>query len=576
MNHAKVFINSLRLNTFVVSDQPFLKIYFDISKPDLSLSWGEFDYTDDQGQAIKLPIISIDTGILLVQLKPNIPYQGKLNLNFTTGENIKQDLGFALMPWLDEFKIELTPIISLMKFKGTLTLKVNPNEINQVKEFEINSPLLSSTQTLTSTNTNAYFKIMPPKAEDTLIINRKDMDGSSYQAGFTLCIPNLIPEPETFNQPGLGYGKYLDATSLQEIYNLPTIRNILPQQSTWQTHNPETASLANTQPLAVKSVISTDASQYINQHDVSQHSNYLDYSDAKSQGFAAGPSTKVTWNKFHQGNQTLIHQGNMSQIRQVQTETTRITAPEINYQYGTRTSTYTGNTMMHNTKNANIITNNEQSTFNTLEQNTQSYQQSINQSTEQYNTQTLNVDNYSCLAQNLTHSGPMFIDSESFDITEGSPILNALQQSQNLANQILNQNQDNDYNLFIATVYGESADTEAAWEAVADSIILRARHYATTPGRAVSAAWQYDAYINPSVLKFHASPILLEKHGQFLKAYAQLTNQKVNGQAPMNEGERKKLNKMYDQLKSIYNQYQDKSPLKYTITNYYSPRGAEN
>jgi hypothetical protein len=89
------------------------------------------------------------------------------------------------------------------------------------------------------------------------------------------------------NTPNLGYNKIVDSDSVEETHNIPITKNILPHEADWLTHNKETSSLSDTSPLAVKTVISPDANQYVAKHDLSQHNNVLDYSTINIMSAAA-------------------------------------------------------------------------------------------------------------------------------------------------------------------------------------------------------------------------------------------------------------------------------------------------
>ena len=161
-----------------------------------------------------------------------------------------------------------------------------------------------------------------------------------------------------------------------------------------------------------------------------------------------------------------------------------------------------------------------------------------------------------------------------------------------------------DYYIFLATVFGESSRVQKAWEAVADSIVLRAAQRHITPGGAVQKRFQYSAYTDPSVLSGTVDKATMKKHGEFLKAYASLTKQKLNGRDPLLMDDMKRIVTMDAQVRPIYALYtnQDvllppiinagsptlddtaperyktmnpKNPLKFYITNYYSPIGED-
>jgi hypothetical protein len=130
-------------------------------------------------------------------------------------------------------------------------------------------------------------------------------------------------------------------------------------------------------------------------------------------------------------------------------------------------------------------------------------------------------------------------------------------------------------------------------------MVLRAAKEGTTPGLVVADPGQYDAYTNPNILEKPVNRQIYHGHWQFLKAYAYLTQQKLNGRDPMILGEAKTLVAMDAKVRPVYALYtnqdvlllptvnadspiQDetaperyktmnpKNPLKYYITNYYS------
>ena len=212
------------------------------------------------------------------------------------------------------------------------------------------------------------------------------------------------------------YSKLINNDTLAEAHNIPTTKNILAHEDTWQTHNPETASLADTHLLAVKSAISQNAGAYVNQHDLSQHDNYLDYAATRDKGFSAGPNTDVTWNKTHEGNHHTMHAGTMTQTRKVQNDTCAIHAPDIHYQYSQRDTTMSGNTFSHSSVHAAITTGNEQSFINKALESAPTHQETLGQSNERYGTQNFNYNTMSTIASQFTHNGPLVIRAKQFDL----------------------------------------------------------------------------------------------------------------------------------------------------------------
>ena len=136
------------------------------------------------------------------------------------------------------------------------------------------------------------------------------------------------------NQDGLGYGKYIDASTLQEIYALPRNYTLAEMQTHWQMHQAETASLgAPSSLIDPKTAISHSVQEYVQQHDLSQHSRAFDYGDAKAAGMAAGPSTQTSWNQSHTGDKTILHAGDILQMRTAQTDRQYLDAPTISNEY---------------------------------------------------------------------------------------------------------------------------------------------------------------------------------------------------------------------------------------------------
>ena len=214
------------------------------------------------------------------------------------------------------------------------------------------------------------------------------------------------------------YSKLVDSDALTETYSIPLIKNILSHEDTWKMHNRETVSLADTSALAVKTVISQDACDYVNQHDLSQHNNYLDYSDIRAKGFAAGPDTSVTWNKVHEGNHNTNHAGTMTQDCQVKSENMVIKAPKIHYEYGNRDTTLSGDTLSQVAVNATINIGEEQSVINKASESTPSYQELIGQGTEVYSSQNFNYKAMSLLATQFSHNSPLIIKASRFELAD--------------------------------------------------------------------------------------------------------------------------------------------------------------
>ena len=212
------------------------------------------------------------------------------------------------------------------------------------------------------------------------------------------------------------YSKLINHDTLTEAHNIPSTKNMVAHEDTWQTHNREIASLADTSPLAVKSVISQDAGAYVNQHDLSQHDNFLDYADTREKGFIAGSTTNVTWNKIHEGNHSTLHAGVITQTREAQNDSCVIDAPQIRYQYGQRNTTLSGNTLSHSAVNTMITTNDEQSSINQANESAPTYQETLGQSTERYSTQNFNYNTMTTIASQFSHHGPLIIKAKRFDL----------------------------------------------------------------------------------------------------------------------------------------------------------------
>lgn len=423
MPTAKIFISNLKLNTYAIDALNILKIYFNPSQIGLALASGNFSYTDANGQMQNLPIIDIDDGLIFVNLATSTAYSGTLNLKFQTGETLTQTIGFALMPWLNEFSLSFTPNVSETTFSGAISLKVDPDQMLKIDHYELNSSLLSAhSLALTPDASKAFFVEISPNSSANLEITRIDKDGSAYKTKFQIFIPTLTLINDAANTPNLGYQHSITANALEETHNIPFTQNIIPHEANWLTHNPETTSLSDTSPLSVKTAISPDTQQYLSQHELNQHNNYLDYGAIRAQGFSAGPATDVTWDKSHTGRHTLSHQGNFKQDRSVISASTTINSPKINYQHTERSTTFTGDTMIHSSLNSNEITQNEQSIVgNSIEASPQ-MQETIDTTTEAYQSQIKNFSDYSELAADqFSFNMPTFIKCDRFDLADCPP-----------------------------------------------------------------------------------------------------------------------------------------------------------
>ena len=421
MAEAAVYLQALRLSPVILSGHPFLKLYVQLSQPDLSLVGGQFTYTDQIGHELTLPLLSLTEGIMLAQLEPNVPYSGTLELHFATGEVLIQKLGFALLPWLAEIDIHYQALMRAQTFKGSISLKVSTDAMEQVDHFELQCPLLNQGQ-LTSLDPNSasplYFQGLIPEQEGLLQLTRVDFDSSKHQAHFELIVPNLSLTHAAVNAANLGYGKWVDADSVQESYHLPYTKNILAHEAEWQLHEREASSLSDTHLLQVKSVISADAGHYLERFDRSDHHNYLDYQVLRDQGIAAGPNTAINYTRNYQGKQVLLHEGQFTHERKVQTDQLELHAPQVNYQYGTRTTTLRGQNLVQESGDYQEITGTEQSFIQQHTEATPHFSQSVDQSTEAYDTQNFNAPSIHYLADELHHNGLTVIHTDRFELSD--------------------------------------------------------------------------------------------------------------------------------------------------------------
>jgi hypothetical protein len=138
-----------------------------------------------------------------------------------------------------------------------------------------------------------------------------------------------------------------------------------------------------------------------------------------------------------------------------------------------------------------------------------------------------------------------------------------------LVSQIQNSD-DDDFKLFVATVYGEAGSVQSAWEPVADTIMTRAENNKQNVRGVITRQGQFSCYTNPDNIDWDNLPqdgnLFWNEHGEFLKAWTYLNNKNINGEATMNTSEKDLINQMESALRPYY-----EGEVKYKINYYYSP-----
>lgn len=357
------YIKSLNYNFSALSDNITLsKLTFELSEPGLTLQSATLSYPDAAGETLTLPLDD-DLSFLAMNL-PTQSLHATAVLRFSDGSAITQDLGLMFVPSLAGLNLCFEqPAPSASTLNAILSWNVLESEINNTRGFELSSEADSF-----FVGTNQSEVVLPncqPLTPFNLSMQPDKITGPAVSAQLLVMTPKLVLIPDVSNAENLGYGKQADATTVQEVYQLPRDQTLAEMQTPWQMHQPETASLgAPSSLIQPKTAISHTVKEYVQQHDLTQHSQAFDHDDSKTAGVAAGPTTQTTWNQTHQGDKTILHAGNVSQTRTVQTDQQSLATPSISNTYQDYDGTYSGDTLEQTAQNYSEQTTNEQTTLN--------------------------------------------------------------------------------------------------------------------------------------------------------------------------------------------------------------------
>lgn len=132
---------------------------------------------------------------------------------------------------------------------------------------------------------------------------------------------------------------------------------------------------------------------------------------------------------------------------------------------------------------------------------------------------------------------------------------------------------EEEFKLFVATVYAEAGYIHGAWEPVADTIMTRADCLKKNVRNVITASHQFSCYTNPDIIDWNNIPeqtqgenVFWNEHREFLKAWAFLKKININNQPPMNRIEQDLIKQMQVELKPYYN-----GQVRNKINYYYSP-----
>lgn len=491
-----------------------------------------------------------------------------------------------------------------------LSWQIDPLLINRVDHYTLQSPMVCGNQALQVRYEAAYIihSLLPGEIVP-VTLSAIGFDGAALGAlSLNLYVPALKLIPTRANVSGIGYGKQMDRNGIQEIYQVNHNQTIAQMTLPTQQHATETRSLGA--PLALMdpaTVVSGTAREYVNAFDPNDHNQAFDYSAAKAAGTKIASESTASFNQQHQGNYTFNHEGTLNQATTAESYSELTEASQINNTIENYNGTYSGETFSKTVNDYYEQVDTETLNINEHHLEAPVYEENTGQLQEQINHYNVNAQSIHFEGDHFTHNGTLFLEGK-FDLGwnggyQPKPFVQPKRTPQSSYTTI--PVASDDYYIFLATVYGESASVPAAWEAEADSIVLRAAQNSQTPGQAVAAPRQYDAYINPKAINFDnvdfGNP-LMRDHIQFLKAYAYLTHKTLNKNPAMTLQESKTLVSMDIQIRPIYALYSNKNvllkplvapswpdqndtcaqehkqnnpanPLKYYITNYYSPQG---
>ncbi|MCX7123054.1 MAG: hypothetical protein NTV32_05210 [Gammaproteobacteria bacterium] len=357
------YIKSLHYSFSVLTENTVLsKIILELSEPGLKIKSGILRYSDTEGNLLEFPL-----GNDLSFMAMNLPTQS-LNasalLCLSNGSTIEQTLGLMFVPFLAGLNMTYEQEApSSSTFTAILSWSVLASEINNIRGFDLSS---QDNQFFVGTDQNEV--VLPdctPLRPYTFAMTPDTMNGSDASSQLQVIAPKWVLIPDIAGQNGLGYSKAVDATTLQEGYQLPRDQTLAEMQAPWQMHQPETASLGKPSSLInPKTAISHTVKEYVQQHDLIQHSEAFDYGDAKATGAAAGPATQTAWNQIHQGDKTILHAGTISQTRTVQIDQQSLKTLSASNTYQDYDGHYSGEIFEQTAQNYSEQTTNEQTSLN--------------------------------------------------------------------------------------------------------------------------------------------------------------------------------------------------------------------
>ncbi len=352
-----------------------------------------------------------------VQIPDNQASKGSFTASFTNGTplvNAFMDVVFA--PFLSCFEIRYKPYVDSESgqtvLAALLSWEIDPLLINQIGEYQLQIDGVSVN--LDSRKTG--WGINGINSGESFPFTLTAMDYKGMTLGtlkISLYAPSLTLIPARSNVSGLGYGKQVDASGVQEIYQSNHNKTLGQLTTPVQVHATESRSLSTNLPsMNPATVVSSSANDYVQSFDPNNYNNSFDYDSALEGASSIAPTTTATLIQNHTGNRSINHGGTVNQTTTVGAFGGLANVPQINNTIQNHTRSSRGNQFSQTAQN--YYEQNQDETFICNEQSLQapSYDESINVLDQQIGTSTINASVINFNGNVLTINGDVFINGK--------------------------------------------------------------------------------------------------------------------------------------------------------------------
>ncbi len=409
------YVSALNYSFTSLGSLQVTKLAFVLSDPGLEVHSGTLSYVID-GNSIDMPIFS-DLLALIASPLPSageiaqsagegVQIPAKLCLTFTDGTVLTQDLSLTFVPWLSRL---------IITFKQTTPSVL---EMNALASWEY-----SETQSgnIADEVRNTVFAECQPLEVVSMSLAPSTLDGSVLSPlALDITCPNLVLIPDQQIASGVGYGRQMDDSSVQEIYQINRTETLSTMNQPWQMHDQDKVTLG--EPLSMidpKTVVAHTAHRYVNQHNLTQHNQPFNYDSAKSEGATLAPKTNTTWNQEHHGNKTITHEGTINHTRLVDTDTQVLKAPTIHQQFKTYDGSFSGDTFQQTAINYHEQSESESTTINIKALFTPSLTENLNTSTQFSKSIAISANAHTMQGKVLNFNGPKIWRAPKIDFGGG-------------------------------------------------------------------------------------------------------------------------------------------------------------